>query len=574
LKRSYLVLAIFAIMAALVMPSLNVRANPDADGLWATTAEFDAGTKNDAGSNYGIETVTDNGGISANTFELGSLKGDEFTHSDLDGVTDKWVTKSIGSGANKCSYVISGGTYTISEPNDAGVEECAAVAQATVSGSFDVRVKLNFASGNTKVYELCVISTKECESGTAAAYSGSANGFFYWNLVGTLQPYKVVNGVVTAVGTGTAVATNPLWTRISRSGNDFTFYYSSDGSSWTTDETDTLAGVPTSLYPGFGQVHNGGAYGATSLVADSFRVTAGAVDSPGYKTSGNWLSDHYLVGGTLSRIGFIVLNFTGVSATYAIDKVEVYRNDVLREALGNDIVSGTSKNLTVTGVVETAANLSMRIYLKGDGAGTATITRIQVFMVSLANLVSTVSAYQIGAHSVMLAANLTYDAEPDGWLEIMFDFGTTPLAHERVNVGWVDGAGNFTVLLYELDPATVYYFHARVEGNYSGSADGDLMQFETLGTAGLSPLLILLMASFVIALFIGLRSSPLFLILAGLLLLIATVVVDADLLSSQADLVRYGTFVVLVIMSLLLFVQGALNLPDEFKGGGWKLGGR
>jgi hypothetical protein len=83
-----------------------------------------------------------------------------------------------------------------------------------------------------------------------------------------------------------------------------------------------------------------------------------------------------------------------------------------------------------------------------------------------------------------------------------------------------------------------------------------------------------LLVAFGVALLIGLRSSPFFLILAGLLLLILTVVVDADILSSQPDLVRYGAFVVLVIMSLLLFVQGALNLPDEFKGGGWKLGGR
>jgi hypothetical protein len=306
---------------------------------------------------------------------------------------------------------------------------------------------------------------------------------------------------------------------------------------------------------------------------DDLKVSVGTPASNGFRISGNWLSDNYVVGGTLKRVGFVLLNFTGISATYAIDKVELYRNEVLREVFANDIATGTSANLTVSEVIESGANVSVRVYLKGDGAGTATITRLQVFMVTLVNLVSTVSAYQIGAHSVILAGNVTYDAEPDGWLQIIFDFGTTPQAHERVNVGWVDGAGNFTILLYELDPATIYYFHARVDGNISGYADGDLMQFETLGTAGLSPILILLLASFVIALFIGLRSSPLFLILAGLLLLDATVVVDADLLSSQADLVRYGTFVVLVIMSLLLFVQGALNLPDEFKGGGWKLGG-
>jgi hypothetical protein len=305
-------------------------------------------------------------------------------------------------------------------------------------------------------------------------------------------------------------------------------------------------------------VHNGGAYGATSLVADSFRVTAGAVDSPGYKTSGNWLSDHYLVGGSLSRIGFILLNFTGVSATYAIDKVEVYRNDVLREALGNDIVSGTSKNLTVTGVVETGANLSVRVYLKGDGAGTATVTRIQVFMISLVNLVSTVSAYQIGAHSVILAGNVTYDAEPDGWLQIIFDFGTTPQAHERVNVGWVDGAGNFTILLYELDPSTVYYFHARVDGNVSGYADGDIMQFQTLGTGQDMTVIWILIIAILILIGLGLwveGIGGMLLILAG----IATIVLGLQVFTLFADVLIAAMVGALGIFLIILGIMDVMN---------------
>jgi hypothetical protein len=61
-------------------------------------------------------------------------------------------------------------------------------------------------------------------------------------------------------------------------------------------------------------------------------------------------------------------------------------------------------------------------------------------------------------------------------------------------------------LLYELEPGTIYYFHARVDGNVSGYADGNLMQFETLGT-GLGMdyvIIILLFVAFVVLLIFGL----------------------------------------------------------------------
>jgi hypothetical protein len=200
----------------------------------------------------------------------------------------------------------------------------------------------------------------------------------------------------------------------------------------------------------------------------------------------------------------------------------------------------------------------VRVYLKGDGAGTATITRFQVFMVTLVNLVSTVSAYQIGAHSVILAGNVTYDAEPDGWLQIIFDFGTTPQAHERVNVGWVNGAGNFTILLYELDPATIYYFHARVDGNVSGYADGDIMQFQTLGTGQDMTVIWILIIAILILIGLGLwveGIGGMLLILAG----IATIVLGLQVFTLFAEVLIAAMVGALGIFLIILGIMDVMS---------------
>jgi hypothetical protein len=370
--------------------------------------------------------------------------------------------------------------------------------------------------------------------------------------------FSCTNAAVSTVGSGASSLgfATPIWLRISGSSGSWTFYYSSDGSAWTQDETSNFA-VAGNIYTSIANQINGGVAGQTSdLSFDDYDLASAS--SVTYRTSGDWLSDNYLVGGTLKRVGFVLLNFTGISATYAIDKVELYRNEVLREVFANDITTGTSKNLTVSEVIESGANVSVRVYLKGDGSGTATVTRIQVFMVTLVNLVSTVSAYQVGAHSVILAGNVTYDAEPDGWLQIIFDFGTTPQAHERVNVGWVDGAGNFTILLYELDPSTVYYFHARVDGNVSGYADGDIMQFQTLGTGQDMTVIWILIIAILILIGLGLwveSIGGILLILAG----IATIVLGLQVFTLFAEVLIAAMVGALGIFLIILGIMDVMN---------------
>lgn len=70
-------------------------------------------------------------------------------------------------------------------------------------------------------------------------------------------------------------------------------------------------------------------------------------------------------------------------------------------------------------------------------------------------------------------------------------------------------------------------------------------------------------ALFLICLIVGLTRSALFLLLSGLMALVLAAVVDASLLSAQTPFIRYGTFMVLVIAGIILFVRGAMDLPKE-----------
>jgi len=65
------------------------------------------------------------------------------------------------------------------------------------------------------------------------------------------------------------------------------------------------------------------------------------------------------------------------------------------------------------------------------------------------------------------------------------------------------------------------------------------------------------------------EESALFEILSGLSGIIFALVLDTYVLSTVAgisDLVRYGIFLIVIVMSVLFMVHGALNLPKEVRG--------
>src|SRR5207247_6191684 len=76
---------------------------------------------------------------------------------------------------------------------------------------------------------------------------------------------KIVNGAFTLLDTHSDCGAT-CYLRLTRSTNDFTFYYSADGSSWTTiTAATTLSNVPASLYIDLAAEH-------LSLLAEEWTV--------------------------------------------------------------------------------------------------------------------------------------------------------------------------------------------------------------------------------------------------------------------------------------------------------------
>lgn len=97
-RNRYIVITI-AMFFVFILPAFQVSAQWN-DKEFTTTADFNVGTKGQpspADGNYGVETITDNPGISANQIELASIKGDSFTLADSDANTWKWDLQSIGA---------------------------------------------------------------------------------------------------------------------------------------------------------------------------------------------------------------------------------------------------------------------------------------------------------------------------------------------------------------------------------------------------------------------------------------------------------------------------------------------
>lgn len=60
------------------------------------------------------------------------------------------------------------------------------------------------------------------------------------------------------------------------------------------------------------------------------------------------------------------------------------------------------------------------------------------------------------------------------------------------------------------------------------------------------------------------ENSAVFAIFGGILGLLLAAVLDSVVFVSADPFLRYGVFIVLIILSILLFTQGALRLPGEF----------
>lgn len=514
--RRLLLPVVLVLVAALSLVSIaqgspSIPPQAFQEKVWTSTADFDGGTYSESSGNREVNSNSCNLGITADQIELDSLKGDSFCVADADADTFKWNLVTVGICASR---TVSNGVMTVTI-TDAGFTQCGSVTSATLSGDFDVRIKINHVAAGTNRQGGICLQDIAANCGVAGT-----DGVWYRNLVATIaSAFTLTNGVPTQIGTNS----NPgcgetYWLRISQSGTTVTWYYSCNGSTWTQDEQATFTN-PANMFATIEATNNGATDGITDF--DDFHVAAGTIGAGGFRSAGNWLSDNWEVTGSSKRVGSLNVSHSGLSATYAIDKVELYRNDILRETFLTDITSGTFTVLQVSEVFESGSDFGVKIFLKGDGAGTPVISSIAVTLIDNVNSVSTIAADEIGVTSAMLHGNLTVIAEPSGFVFLTFEYGPSPVALSAIlEVGWADAEGLFEERAIELQAGTNYFFRATATGNATGKAVGETLSFTTGGVLDLTDIDFLTLAMFILVCVVlfafGSRLTPIFFSFSGI----------------------------------------------------------
>lgn len=391
-RRYWIAMFVLGVVVGLVSNAVGATG---IDKEWSSTAAFDGGTKSDPGDgNYGIESVTDNGGIAAGTMEIASVKGDSFTYADADADTWRWDVFAATSPTVNTRAIASGVltidiTQTVTGSPVAGV-----VLRTTLSGELDIRVKVIYrsdaiATGANSWWTGITIQNEKptATQGVCALFGGATvDGVaYYYKETGNaglknVNAYTCTNGVMTAVGALTTLTNDPRWLRVTRNGastTDYKFWYSTDGTTWTLDESSTFATVGSSVYVTLFIYLEGATADRVAMDFDDYAATVRTVAVGGFRSSGNWTSDAYTVDGTMT-ISQVVLSTESLTATEVVDFVRLYQNGTLTEEWTDDIESGTLHVLNVTATTHYA--VTVRVGLKGVQSATPVLTAMGLIL--------------------------------------------------------------------------------------------------------------------------------------------------------------------------------------------------
>ena len=339
---------------------------------------------------FGVETSSDSLNVASGSFELASLRSDIFNRTFYSASTFgesiwKWTSIfSQGNNGAQCTREIENGIYNVSHVVNAAAE-CWVFSRETIGGGFDFRLKFDRTQG-FKTYGLCWLNIAlECHRTVQGAYPSTVSGVIYDNLNGAIQAARVVNGVITFLGSSTANANDPLWFRINRtvSSDIFQFRWSTDGTIWNIDETLTIASMPIDGFPSFYSYSNGAAYGQPMVEVDNFQVTAGTYIGDSFRRTASWISQ--LQTGSTEVARYIVISYSGATSGRYIDAVRLVDSDGNTLYVdGTNIIFGSSVNVTIPQwLLYSLLNVdwSIKIDLVGDGSGSININGITVFTV-------------------------------------------------------------------------------------------------------------------------------------------------------------------------------------------------
>ena len=146
-----------------------------------------------------------------------------------------WASRDIGSTGQVGSASVSSGTWTItgSGANIWGTSDEFRFAYQQITGDVDIRVRLASLEDFRKFSKAGVMIRE-----TLNADSRNAFMLFRADRTLFLQSRSRPDGSTTALDTFAGAA--PVWLRLVRRGSEFTGYFSSNGTSWTTAGTATI----------------------------------------------------------------------------------------------------------------------------------------------------------------------------------------------------------------------------------------------------------------------------------------------------------------------------------------------
>lgn len=336
-----------------------------ADSAWTTTAEFDAGTYSADDYRQTTSSTCDTS-MPADQIGLASLGGDEFCVADTDANTWAWNTCTAGGSS---TGAIASGTLTLTIPATTG-QSIAFRSDSTISGDVDTYIKIDDSGTNptNSAQWNSLLNENVCRYSDTGTVDGVLYDAFRNNGATSfdLYAFTVTDGGVTACGSATTLTADPIWLRMTRVTNTWTFYYSDDGSSWTQDESCSHT-VTGGLYVNNYFDDNADA-GAGSTVYDNWY----AVATVPWRTTGTWLSQMF---DAATGVATITLVHSGLSADLYIDEVALWQSGNPIQTWATNIITGTTTILTVT-APETGTDFQVIITLAGDGTGTPVVESV------------------------------------------------------------------------------------------------------------------------------------------------------------------------------------------------------
>lgn len=350
-----------------------------------------------AGTLNQLETNTDNPSISPNSLSLWSGRGDTFGSFNPTASSPKWRNQQSGDapgGPANASFVNGAFNVKWTSTGGSGRKGDSIIGAFGIGGDFNVQFSehpVTIPATGSMYTTLCMKGEPNACDIISLASSVGASGVYYSIVTNAaLQPQSIYraftlgfNNTIAQVGSDTYVTCDPCWARMVRSGNMYQFYRSSNGASWTLDETANLSASPAQFFVSMGIAGNVVTSGSYSVNINDYALNAGTLLFNGYGTYGIWTSPTMAYDGNRSVPKSITLSYAGASVSSYITSVRLvgvdgqvlYQNDT-------KITGGSSVTMNIPQdngfVINSRENMTLRMTFIGGGVSSVDVTSVVV----------------------------------------------------------------------------------------------------------------------------------------------------------------------------------------------------